>query len=169
MRYSLELWIQLGMSFLSSFPPLLFFFPQLCVKPPHTTTLPLCISFSLGWFWSLPPVQYYKTLSIVLQALCPPDLISWSHLSLPLYSNKGCDLGHTWIVVFPTFFNLRLNFALRGSWSQPQSTPGIVFADYIEFLHFSCKVHINQISVLTIWWCPSAVQSSLVLLEEGVC
>ena len=114
-------------------------------------------------------IQYYKTLSIVLQALCPPDLISWSHLSLPLYSNKGCDLGHTWIVVFPTFFNLRLNFVLRGSWSQPQSTPGIVFADYIEFLHFSCKVHINQISVLTIWWCPSAVQSSLVLLEEGVC
>ena len=31
--------------------------PQLFVKPPQTTTLPFCISFSVGWFWSLPPVQ----------------------------------------------------------------------------------------------------------------
>ena len=28
-----------------------------------------CISFSLGWFWSPPPVQCYEPLSIVLQAL----------------------------------------------------------------------------------------------------
>ena len=38
----------------------LLFFPQLSVKPPWTTTLPSCISFSLGWFWSLPPVQCYE-------------------------------------------------------------------------------------------------------------
>ena len=34
---------------------LLLFFPQLFVKLPQTTTLPSCISFSLGWLWSLPP------------------------------------------------------------------------------------------------------------------
>ena len=51
------------------------FFVQLFVKPPQTTTLPSCVSFSLGWFCSLPPVQYYEPLSIVLQALCLPDLI----------------------------------------------------------------------------------------------
>ena len=33
----------------------LLFFPQLFIKPPQTTTS--CISFSWGWFWSLPPVQ----------------------------------------------------------------------------------------------------------------
>ena len=38
------------------------FFPQLFVKPPQTTALSFYISFSLRWFWSLPPV--------VLQALC---------------------------------------------------------------------------------------------------
>ena len=41
----------------------LLFFPQLFVKPPQTTTLPSCISFALGWFWSLPPVQCYESLS----------------------------------------------------------------------------------------------------------
>ena len=43
---------------------LLLFFPQLFVKPPQKTTLPSCISFSLGWFWSLPPVQCYKPPSV---------------------------------------------------------------------------------------------------------
>ena len=54
--------------FLSCF--LLLFFPQLFVnKPPQTTTLPSCISFSWVWFWSMPPVQYYELLSIIFQAL----------------------------------------------------------------------------------------------------
>ena len=34
----------------------LFFFSQLFVRPPQTTILPFCISFSWGWSWSLPPV-----------------------------------------------------------------------------------------------------------------
>ena len=29
-------------------------------------------------------------------------------------------------MVFPTFFNLSLNFAIRSSWSEPQSAPGLV-------------------------------------------
>ena len=39
------------------------------------TTLPSCFSFSLGWFCSLPPVQYYGPPSIVLQAHCLQVLI----------------------------------------------------------------------------------------------
>ena len=35
-------------------------------------------------------------------------------------------------MVFPTFFNLSLNLAIRSSWSEPQSAPGLVFADCIE-------------------------------------
>ena len=64
-------WIYLSLSPLLS----LLFFPQLFVKPPQTTTLPSCISFSLGWFWSPPPVQCYEPPTTVLQALCLPDLI----------------------------------------------------------------------------------------------
>ena len=47
----------------------LLFFSQLFVRPPQTTIVPPCISFSWEWFWSPSPVQYYKPLSTVLQAL----------------------------------------------------------------------------------------------------
>ena len=74
------------------------------------------------------------------------------------------------LVVFPIFFNLSLNLAIRSSWSepQPQLPPGLVFADYIELLHPWLKNINNLVLVLTIWWCP-CVELSLVLLEEGVC
>ena len=72
----------------------LLFFSQLFVRPPQRTILTPCISFSLGCFWSPPPVQCYKPLSVVLQALCLSDLIS---LSLPWYNYEGFDLGHSWM------------------------------------------------------------------------
>ena len=71
----------------------LLFFPQLFIKPPQTTTLPSCISFPLGWFWSLPLVQCYELPSLVLQVLCLPDIIPWIYLSLPLNKHKGFALG----------------------------------------------------------------------------
>ena len=48
---------------------LLLFFSQLLVRTTQTTILPFCISFSWRSFGSLPPVQCYKPLSIVLQVL----------------------------------------------------------------------------------------------------
>ena len=41
--------------------------------------------------------KIYKLPSIVLQALCLPDLIPWIDSSPPLYYHKGFDLGHSWI------------------------------------------------------------------------
>ena len=73
------------------------FFSQLFVRTSQTTTLPSCISFSWGWFWSPPPLQCYKPLSRVLQAPCLPDLVTWIYLSPPLYNHKGFNVGHTWI------------------------------------------------------------------------
>ena len=43
-------WVYLSLSPL----PFALFFTQLFVKPSQTITLPSGISFSLGWFWSLP-------------------------------------------------------------------------------------------------------------------
>ena len=37
-----------------------------------------------------------------------------------------------WLVVFPTFFNLSLNFATRSSWCEQQSAEVLVFADCRE-------------------------------------
>ena len=65
--YSLELDIQMGLSFLFSFA--FYFFSQLFVRPPQTAILPFCVSFSWGWSWSLPPIQCHEPLSIVVKAL----------------------------------------------------------------------------------------------------
>ena len=48
------------------------------------------------------------------------------------------------LVVFPTFFHLSLNFSIRSSWSEPQSAPGLVFADCIELLHLWLQRIYNQ-------------------------
>ena len=135
----MELCIQMGITFLFSFA---FLFSQLFVRPPQTTILLFSISFLGGWFWLPPPMQCYEPPSIVLQGLCQSDLIPWIYLSLPLHNLKGFDLGHT-SVVFPTFFNLSLNLAIRSSWSEPQSAPSLAFADCIELLHLWCKEY-NQ-------------------------
>ena len=47
----------------------LLIFSQQFLKPPQTVILAFCISFSWGWSWSLPLVQCYEPLSIVLQVL----------------------------------------------------------------------------------------------------
>ena len=96
-----------------------------------------CISSSWAWFWSLPHVQCYKPLSIVLQALCLLDLIPWLYFSPPLQNHKGIWFRSylNGLVVFPTFFNLSLNLAIRSSWSEPQSAPSLVFPDCIVLLH----------------------------------
>ena len=64
--YSLELCIQMVISFLFLLCLSLIFFSQLFVRPSQTTILPCCISLSWGWSWSLPPVQCHKPLPIVL-------------------------------------------------------------------------------------------------------
>ena len=158
--YSLELCIQIGISFLLCLS--LLFFSQLLVRPSQTTISPFCISFSGRWSCSLSPVQCHEPPSIVLQALCLSDLIPWIYLSLPLYNHKGFDLDHTWMSSgFLYFLQFKSDLAIRSSWSEPQSVVGLVFADCIELLQ-------NLILVWTIWWCP-CVESSLVLLEEGIC
>ena len=133
--YSLELCIQVGISFLFSFA--FSFSSQLFVRPRQTAILPVYISFSWRWSWSLPPVQCHEPPPIVLQALCLSDRILWIYLSLPLYNHKGFDLAClNGLAVFPTFFNLSLNLAIRSSWSEPQSAPSLVFAGCIELVHF---------------------------------
>ena len=73
------------------FPFLLFlsllFFPQMFVRPPSTTILPFCISFSWVWFWTLPPIQCYEPPSIVLQALWELHLFVQGHIPYSILSS----------------------------------------------------------------------------------
>ena len=163
---SLELCIQMHISFLSSFA--FYFLSQLFVRPPQTAILPFCISFFGRWSWFLSPVQYHKPPSIFLQTLLS-DLTPWIYLSLPLYNYKGFDLIAEWSSSFPYFLQFKSEFGNKEvmikatvysrscfCWLQ-RASPSL-----------AAKNIINLISVLTIWWCP-CVESSLVLLEEDVC
>ena len=90
---------------------LLVFFSQPFVRPSQITVLPICISFSWRWFWSLPPVQCHEPLSIVLQAQCLSDLISWIYLSPPVYNHNTCY----YVIperpsVFPYLFQFKSEF-----------------------------------------------------------
>ena len=71
-------------------------------------------------------------------------------------------------MVFPTFFSLSLNLAIRSSRSEPQSALSLVFADCVELLHFGCNEY-NQSDFGIDHLVMSIVDSCLVLLEEGVC
>ena len=96
------------------------------------------------------------------------DLISWIYLSLPLYNHKGFDLGHTWMVQsFPYFFQFKSEFCNREFiWATVSSWSCFCWL-YRASPSLAVKNIIRLISVLTIWWRP-CVESSLVLLEEGV-
>ena len=94
--YSLELCIQMLISFLS---PLLFaslLFTAICKASSdnhfaflHFFFLGMVLisaSYTISW---TSVHSFSGTLS---------DLIPWIYLSLPLYNHKGFDLGHTWMV-----------------------------------------------------------------------
>ena len=57
----------------------------------------------------------------------------------PSMDFPGNSTGVAW-VVFPTFFNLSLNFAIRSSWSESLSVPSLIFADCIELLHLLLQI-----------------------------
>ena len=85
-------WVYLSLS------PLLFAYPLFSAICKDFTLLS-CISFSLGQFWSLPPIQASEPESIVLQTVCQLDLIQWIYLSPPLYNCKGFDMQKSKISV----------------------------------------------------------------------
>ena len=88
--YSLELCIQMGISFHFFFFFLLLyllFFIIIC-KASSNNHFAFFTSFSWGWSWSPPPVQCHKLPFIVLQALYISSLIPWMYLSLQLYNCK---------------------------------------------------------------------------------
>ena len=123
--------------------------------------------FFLGWSWSLPLVQWNEPPTIVLQALCLSDVILWIYFSLPVYNCKGFDLGHT--SGFPYFLQFKSQFCHKNFmiWAIVSSHSCFCWL-YRAFPSLAANNLINLILVLTLWWCP-CVESSLVLLEEGVC
>ena len=91
------------------------------------------------------------------------------NLSLPLYNHKGFDLGHTWSIGFPYFLQVKSEFGNKEFmiWATVSSKSCFCWL-YRASPSLAANNIINLILVLTICWCP-CVESSPVLLEEGVC
>ena len=125
------------------------------------TILPSCISLYWGYFWSPPPVQCYEPLSIVLQTLCLPDLISWICWSPPLDGGINSS-GFLYFLEFkPEFGNEEFMI-----WATVSSRSCFCWL-YRASPSLAAKNIIKLISVLAICWCP-CLELSLVLLKEGV-
>ena len=93
-------------------------------------------------------------------SICPGEF--HGQRSLVNYSPWGSQrVGHDWstftflngLVVFPAFFNLSLNFAIRSSWFEPQSALGqfwwlYLFHLWLERRSKKCPVDINWIQLV---------------------
>ena len=98
------------------------------------------------------------------------DIIPWNYLSLPLYSHKAFDYSHIWMVLFFRYF---LQFKSEFGNKEFMISATVRSKSCFCWLYrvspsLAANNIINLILVLTIWWCP-CVESSLVLLKEGVC
>ena len=127
--------IQMGISFLFSYLSFSLLFTAI-LKASSDSHYAFLHFFFLGMV--LIPVSCTMSWTFVHSSSGTlSDLVPWIYFSLPLYNQKGFDSGHylNGLAVFPTFFNLSLNLAIRSSWSEPQSAPGLVFVDCIELLH----------------------------------
>ena len=89
------------------------------------------------------------------------------YLSLPLYNHK--EFETEWSSGFPYFLQCKSEFGNKEFmiWATVSSQSCFCWL-YRASPSLAAKNIINLISVLTIWLCP-CVESSLVLLEEGVC
>ena len=166
--YSLELCIQMGISFLFSFA---FHFSSFhsfskASSDSHFAFLPF---FFLGMV--LIPVSC--TMSWISVHSSPGTL---SIRSLKSISHFHCiiirDLIQAipeWSSGFPYFLQFKSEFGNKEFmiWATVSSRPYFCwFYRVSQFL--AARNIINLILVLTIWWCP-CVESSFVLLEESVC
>ena len=96
--YTLDLYIQWGVSFPFSFA---FYFSSFFSSLSESLLRQLLCLLAFLFLWDGFGYHLLHTMlrpwSIVLQALCLPDLIPWVSSSPPLYNQKGFDLGHTWM------------------------------------------------------------------------
>ena len=93
--YSLELCIQMGISFLSPLPLASLLSSAICKASSDNH---FAFPFRGNGFDHHLLHNVMNPLSIVLQTLCLSNRIPWIYLSLPLYNLKGFDFCHTWMV-----------------------------------------------------------------------
>ena len=63
-------------------------------------------------------------------------------------------------MVFPTFFNLSLNLAIRSSWSEPHSAPGLVLLTDCSFFLLASALEKAQLEI-------EKLKENLIKLKEN--
>ena len=106
--YSLELCIQMGISFLFSFVLASVLFSAV-YKASSDNHLNFLLFFFLGMALITASCTMAQT-SIHSSSGTLSDPIPWIYLSLPLYNHKGFDVGHTWM------FPLLIVFTWHSAW-----------------------------------------------------
>ena len=152
-----------------SFSPLLFT-SQLFVRPTQTAILLFLHFFFLGMvllpvFCTVSQTSIHRSSGTLSIRSSPFNLFA-----LPLYNCKGFDLVlPEWPSGFPYFLQFKSEFDNKAFmiWATVSSQSCFCWL-YRASPSLAAKRIINLISVLTLWWFP-CVESSLVLLEEGVC
>ena len=124
--YSLELCIHMGIFLFLLCLSLLFFFIAVCKASSDNHFAFLHFFFFRMVLITASCIMSWTSIHSSSGIL--PDLIPWIYLSLSLNGPA----------VFPTFFNLSLNFAIS-SWSEPQSTPCLLFTVCIELFHLQLQ------------------------------
>ena len=114
------------------------FFSQLFVRIPQATTLPSCISFSLGWFWSLFPVQcHYIPVNFISDIIQVNSLFLRSHLPLgakcQLFENSN-DAFSQWAKTSCRFLCFFLSW-----WLNIKKLSGTHVLCMVFFFFFSLK------------------------------
>ena len=125
------------------------------------------VAFLWDWNKNWPFPVLWSLLS--LPNLDLPDLVPWIYSSLPLDNHKGFSLGHAWMASgFLYFLQFKPEFGNKEFMIWVTVSSRSCFCWLHRFSpSLAARNIISLISVLTIWWCP-CVESSLVLLEEGV-
>ena len=147
----------------------ILFFSQLFVRPPQTAILPFLHFFFLG----IALISVSCTMSwtsIHSSSGTLSDLVPQIYFLILLYNHKGFDkVIPEWSSGFPHFVQFQSEFGNKEFmiWATVSSQSCFCWL-YRASPSLAAKDIISLTLVLTIWWCP-CVESSLVLLEEGVC
>ena len=142
--HSLELCIQLGISLPLSF---IFRFSSFLSSLYGLFRQPLCF---LAFLFLRYTFGHHFCTMLWTSVLNSSGTLSTRSSPLNLFVTSTVYSKGIWfrsylkgLMVFPTFFNLSLNFTIRKWWSEPQSAPSLVFLTVWSFSIFGCKEY-NQ-------------------------